>query len=525
MEKEKIKDIIWNMNTYKEMAIFFSLVLFLIISAVIISPTIEQHYLEEDSEITYNGQTDDYEIIDERIKYVIAYLENNWHRVNINGSTSMIPFHQALNDKFGDGYRIFHRRTVDAFKMFVAGEVDILFSVSYSDELIKFALDSGIDLISIPVTREAFVFLVNENNPVQNLTIEQIQGIYSGQITNWLEVGGDDAPIKPFQRNPDSGSQIRMVKFMGDVPLMDIPTGFGFAEMAAIIEYIRAFDSGLHSIGFSMYTFVEHQIGNDSINFLSVNGVRPTDWTVFNEQYPLISFNYIYFDANNEFIVEFVGYLHEFLMSEIGQQLIADAGYVNIMEFRRRNTNVFNPSWRGTDILRWLSGFYLLTEDRELLTFDTYAEWTLFEHRWNNKDNVHEWLNFVFERGLTNYRAGLWNDYYIVTPTEGLRGFGGCCCAGWSDPWDFGFKYNGFYFAELRYYVYDDRLVLVPAIRAWRNFCPEWFENHWEGRVPINRLATHEVEISRHDLRNVYIVGRFYNWMTLDDVEHIPAFR
>ena len=48
-----------------------------------------------------------------------------------------------------------------------------------------------------PIGREAFVFFVNSRNPVTELTVDEIQGIYTGEITNWREVGGEDQSIRP----------------------------------------------------------------------------------------------------------------------------------------------------------------------------------------------------------------------------------------------------------------------------------------------------------------------------------------
>ena len=51
------------------------------------------------------------------------------------------------------------------------------------------------------------MFIVNEENPVQSLTQQQLRDIYAGRITNWKDVGGADSPIVAFQRGVDSGSQ------------------------------------------------------------------------------------------------------------------------------------------------------------------------------------------------------------------------------------------------------------------------------------------------------------------------------
>jgi len=59
----------------------------------------------------------------------------------------------------------------------------------------------------VPIGRDGLVFLVNKNNPVDNLTADQLIDIYTGEITDWSQVGGVSGKIAVFQRNEDSGSQ------------------------------------------------------------------------------------------------------------------------------------------------------------------------------------------------------------------------------------------------------------------------------------------------------------------------------
>ena len=65
----------------------------------------------------------------------------------------------------------------------------------------------GAPLDQKAIGRDALVFIVNEDNPVQSLTRQQLRDIYAGKITNWKDVGGEDADIVAFQRREDSGSQ------------------------------------------------------------------------------------------------------------------------------------------------------------------------------------------------------------------------------------------------------------------------------------------------------------------------------
>lgn len=65
-----------------------------------------------------------------------------------------------------------------------------------------------------PIGRDALVFLTNEKNPVKSLSRQQVSRIYSGAVTNWKELLGDDREIRAFQRPKDSGSQNLMEKLV-----------------------------------------------------------------------------------------------------------------------------------------------------------------------------------------------------------------------------------------------------------------------------------------------------------------------
>ncbi len=109
----------------------------------------------------------------------------------------------------------FHN-TRGAYKAVVDGDADIIFCAKPSDEQLQYADEKGVELTIVPVGFEAFVFMVNKDNPVDSLTIDEVQGLYTGEISNWSEVGGDNSLVDARQRNPGSGSQTAMLSFMGD---------------------------------------------------------------------------------------------------------------------------------------------------------------------------------------------------------------------------------------------------------------------------------------------------------------------
>ena len=103
------------------------------------------------------------------------------------------------------------------------------------------------------IGRDALVFIVNEDNPVQALTQQQLRDIYAGKITNWKDVGGEDADIVAFQRREASGSQTLFQKLLiqgGE--LMDAPTELAPAMMCELVDDIAEYNNAANAIGYSV---------------------------------------------------------------------------------------------------------------------------------------------------------------------------------------------------------------------------------------------------------------------------------
>ena len=264
----------------------------------------------------------------------IAFLRENFPR--IDGSTSLIPLEAGIRAAiFGKSIEqaekdVAHTTTWGSFKRLLSGDADIIFSTPISAEQQKMADEAGIKLEQVPVVKEAFVFVVNAKNPVDSLTQQQIKDIYSGKITNWKQVGGSDEPIIAYQRNTDSGSQNYMIDFMGETPLMEAPTELRPGSMGGLMDVIAPNDGSLGSIGYSVYAYAADMYGTgDNIKFIKVDGVAPTKETIISGEYPLSSYNYAIFRAD-EPEEGAVRRLAEWMTSYDGQLAAAKAGYATV---------------------------------------------------------------------------------------------------------------------------------------------------------------------------------------------------
>lgn len=254
----------------------------------------------------------------------------------LDGSTSLIPLEAGIraalfNISTEEATKaVSHTTTWGSFYRLLDGSVDMIFSTPISEEQQRLASEANVELEQVPVVREAFVFVVNAANPVDTLTQQQIRDIYSGKITNWKELGGDDEPIVAFQRNEDSGSQNYMLDFMGDTPLIDAPSELRPASMSGLMSVIAPNDGSLGSIGYSVYAYAADMYGlGDNIKFVQVDGVAPTKETMISEEYPLTSFNYAIFRAEAAEGGP-VRTLVEWITSYEGQLAIAKAGYATL---------------------------------------------------------------------------------------------------------------------------------------------------------------------------------------------------
>ncbi len=215
-------------------------------------------------------------------------------------------------ENFAEDSAMQYKNTVRGYQAIVDGTTDILFCAGPSEEQKQYAQDKGVELVYVPIGLEGFVFFVNEKNPVDNLTVEQIRKIYSCEYKNWAEVGGADRIINPVTRLEGSGSQTAFEAFMGDYEI-------GTKSPLAITG---------GSIGFSFRYYMDGIVENDSVKMLSLNGVEPSAENIQNESYPIVAQFYAIYRADND--NENIPALIDWLLSEEGQTLIEETGYVRI---------------------------------------------------------------------------------------------------------------------------------------------------------------------------------------------------
>jgi phosphate transport system substrate-binding protein len=225
-----------------------------------------------------------------------------------------------------EGEVVSFTNTIYAYERLLTGDVDIYFGAEPSKEQQEMAKKQGKELVMTPIGKEAFVFFVNPSNKVNSLKVSEIQEIYSGKITNWSDVKGNNEKIIAFQRPKNSGSQTLLEKIMADKPIMkplkeDVPEGMG-----GIIEQVADYRNYDNSIGFSFRFFATVMKANPDIKLLAIEGVEPNPENISSGKYPFTASLYAITLKDNPKpkITPFL----EWMQGPQGQEIVEKVGYI-----------------------------------------------------------------------------------------------------------------------------------------------------------------------------------------------------
>lgn len=254
----------------------------------------------------------------------------------LDGATAFYPVYASFvesvypeGDYWYDYGIVLCSKTETAYENLLNGQADIIFCLEpSSSQMMKFH-NSGKIIQMVPIGREAFVFFVNKNNPVNNVTVENIRGIYSGKIKNWNELNGKNQKIRAFQRQENSGSQTIFEKIMGNSPVINPGRENVSMGMGRIINQVAVYRNFPNAIGYSFLHYSTKMVKNNKIKLLSINGTSPSNETIEDGSYPFLeTFYAIYIDSDekNENIELFI----EWILSNQGQTLILKTGYIPI---------------------------------------------------------------------------------------------------------------------------------------------------------------------------------------------------
>lgn len=254
----------------------------------------------------------------------------------IDGSTALYPLSvefakETIGINTDEAEKmIHHNKTHESYVNLINKKADIILASEPSDEELQMAADNGVELEMHPFAKDAFVFMVNKNNPIEELSIAEIQDIYQGKITNWSQVGGSNEKITAFQRPQNSGSQTTMEKkIMQGKDLMKPPSEAIIGGMGGLIEKVNDYDNAKEAIGYSFYYYATTMYPKNNIKFLKINGIKPEKETIQNDSYPFSGTGYIVI-RKDEAKDSPSRKLLQWILSEDGQKAVERVGYVPV---------------------------------------------------------------------------------------------------------------------------------------------------------------------------------------------------
>lgn len=325
----------------------FALISILALSALLICISCEKEEQSTESPYIEGLSIDNYPVIDGStstlpLNTVIACelmgLNYEWQENKESNSItwSMEPRIKGnLKKKFDRVVK--SSQTHNSYINLIDGEADIALTArTMSSDEKEYAQDKGVTLIETPIALDAFIFIINPQNPVKTLTTENIQNIYTGEATDWREFGwiiesweDNPIPISPYIRNPNSGSQELMdllvmkdLEYYKGLPIYEEKLVF---TMAGLIDVIATYGN---AIGYTVYYYNEYIIrpGN-MLKVLGVDGVIPNKLTIGDRSYPYAAEVYAVIRSDTD-ESSMTYKIYEWLQTEVGKQIIGKSGYL-----------------------------------------------------------------------------------------------------------------------------------------------------------------------------------------------------
>ena len=252
----------------------------------------------------------------------------------LDGATALYPIYAAFAEATYDQNafsqdHVLCTNTRSAYEAIIAGERDIVFVAGASEQQMAAAKTAGADLRFTPIGREAFVFLVGKENPVEDITYQQLRNVYSGKTANWKTLGWrEGGRIIAFQRPEGSGSQTGLQRMiMNELPIQ-VPQPLPDASVIgtnSLMQQVSAEWQGVQpALGYSYRFYATTMYANADAKLLKINGIEPSMTNIQNGSYPFVG---DFFAVTNGEPEGNVKLLIEWILSPQGQDIIEKTGY------------------------------------------------------------------------------------------------------------------------------------------------------------------------------------------------------
>jgi phosphate transport system substrate-binding protein len=282
--------------------------------------------LTEDNFPRLDGSTSN-----EPLSRIIAcrLLGYNYRWTDLTGVCTVLADNPEINAKLFDLVKT--SQTHHAIVNLIDGNADLILSArKLSAEESAYAADRGVVLVETPIALDAFIFIVNPENPIYSLTHDQIVDIYTGKITNWKDAGGNKMEIRPYVRNQNSGSQELMESLVmqgAEMPEFSVDYENTIASMFPVFHTIQSMEN---AICYTVYYYKERMVAEkyrDAVKTIAVNGIAPGRETIVSRRYPFVA--EVYATVRSDLDKNSMAHkLYGLLQTDAGKSIIAESGYI-----------------------------------------------------------------------------------------------------------------------------------------------------------------------------------------------------
>jgi phosphate transport system substrate-binding protein len=257
---------------------------------------------------------------------MVCAIAPSFYAQKIKGSDTVLPLVQKEAEQFmkksAKSVTVIGGGSGVGIAALLEGTTDIAMSSRSMkfDEKVKFQ-ESGKTLVTKIIAYDALAVVVNPSNGVSKLTRAQLEGIFTGKVTNWKQVGGADLKIVPYSRETSSGTY----EFFKEHVLLNKNYVKSILSMPATGAIIQSVSQTKGAIGYVGLAYLNKSVKSIQASFDGKNFVEPSLANAMNKTYPIVRPLFFFYDKKND---AKNSALVNFIISPEGQKIVEKVGYV-----------------------------------------------------------------------------------------------------------------------------------------------------------------------------------------------------
>jgi len=257
---------------------------------------------------------------------MVCTLAPSFYAQKLKGSDTVLPLAQkeaeAFGKKTGKSVTVIGGGSGVGIAALIEGTTDIANASRKMkfEEKVK-CQEAGKSIVEKVIAYDALAIIVNPSNGVSKLTRAQLEGIFTGKIKNWKQVGGADLKIVPYARETSSGTY----DFIKEYVLLNKNYMSSILSMPATGAIVQSVSQTKGAIGYVGLAYLNKNVKALHVSFNGKTFVAPSMATAMNKTYPIVRPLFMYYDKAKQ-----RNYLPliNFILSAEGQAIVEKVGYV-----------------------------------------------------------------------------------------------------------------------------------------------------------------------------------------------------